>query len=80
MKRRFLKVFDLFHDPQFLRKFHGWATIIWFMLAFPICIFLSESIAVVVFISVYANVVGHWSSWQASRVEVKEDEKNGNDQ
>lgn len=74
MKERARKIFDLFHDPVFLTKFHGWATIVWFIAAFPICILLSESIAFIVFISVYAIVVGHWSSWQASRVEIKQDE------
>ena len=56
-------------DPAFMRRFNGWATVIWFALAIPICIFLKDSVPVLVFISVYANVVGHLSSWQASRVE-----------
>jgi hypothetical protein len=69
MKERARKIFDLFHDPKFLTKFHGWSTIAWFLLAFPICIWLSESIPLLVFISVYALVTSHWSAWQASRVE-----------
>jgi len=27
-----------------------------------------------VFVSIYANVAGHWSSWQAVKVEVKQEE------
>lgn len=60
-------------DPIFMRKFNGWATVIWFGLAFPICIFLSDSVPFLVFISVYAVVTGHLSAWQAARVEVNQD-------
>lgn len=62
-------------NPTFMRKFNGWATLIWFILAFPICIFLSESVAFLVFISVYAVVTGHLSAWQAARVEVKQEKE-----
>jgi hypothetical protein len=58
-----------------MRKINGWATIIWFIAAFPICIWLSESVPFLVFISVYAVVTGHLSTWQASRVEVLQQEQ-----
>lgn len=58
-------------DPVFIRAFHKWATIIWFVLAFPICIFLSQSIPFIVFISVYAVVVSHWAAYQASSAEIE---------
>lgn len=61
-------------DPAFMSQLHGWLTVIWFAAAFPIMAFLSESVQFLVFISVYAVVTGHWSSWQASRVEIKQDE------
>jgi hypothetical protein len=61
-------------DPAAMRKIHGWATLVWFAAAFPICIFLSSSIPFLVFISVYAVVIGHWSSYQAVRVEVRQEE------
>jgi hypothetical protein len=63
-------------DPTFMRKINGWATLIWFVAAFPICIFLSDSVPFLVFISVYAVVTGHLSSWQAARVEVRQEEEN----
>lgn len=63
------------NDPVFMRKVNGWAAIIWFVAAFPICIFLSTSVPFLVFISVYAVVTGHWSSWQAARVEVRQEEE-----
>ncbi len=62
-------------DPIVQRKLHGWLTIIWLIAAFPICIWLKDSVPFLVFVSVYAVVTGHWSSWQAARVEVKQDEQ-----
>jgi len=62
-------------DPQSMQKLHGWATILWFIAAFPIMWFWSDSVPLVVFLSVYAIVTGHWSSYQASRVEVKQDQE-----
>lgn len=60
-------------NPVAMRRFNGWATVIWFGAAFPICIYLSESVPFLVFISVYAVVTGHLSAWAAARVEVKQD-------
>ena len=60
-------------DPRTMRILHGWLTVIWFLAAFPIMFFWSENIKFLVFISVYAVVTGHWSSWQAARVEEKQD-------
>lgn len=57
------------------RKVNGWLTVIWFILAFPICIFLSKSVPFLVFISVYAVVTGHLSTWQAARVEVQQEKE-----
>lgn len=62
-------------DPVKFRKINGWLTVIWFFAAFPICIFLSNSVPFLVFISVYAVVTGHLSTWQASRVEVRQEEE-----
>lgn len=62
-------------DPRAMRIIHGWLTIIWFAAAFPIMLFWSENIQFLVFVSVYAVVTGHWSSWQAARVEEKQDQQ-----
>lgn len=72
----------LFGRPEFLASFHKWAA--WGWLAFGlygIAAFLrgwspnvADSIPVLFFISVYANLVGHWSSQQAAKVEIKQDE------
>lgn len=61
-------------DPAFMQRLHGWLTILWFLAAFPIMWFWSENLPFLVFVSVYAVVAGHWSSWQASRVEVKQED------
>lgn len=59
-------------DPVWMRKLNGWATVVWFVSAVPICLFLANSVPFLVFISVYAVVTGHLSTWQASRVEVEQ--------
>lgn len=65
-------------DPRAMQRIHGVLTLAWLAVGLlgllPIAAPFRESIAVLFFISVYANVAGHWSSWQASRVEVKQDE------
>src|SRR3954467_11841559 len=61
-------------DAQTMRVLHGWLTVLWFVAAIPICIYLYDSVPFLVFISVYAVVTGHWSSWQGAGVEEKQDE------
>jgi hypothetical protein len=43
-------------------------------MAIPAVLWWRDSLPFLVFVSVYANVAGHWSSWQASRIEVKAEE------
>lgn len=61
------------NDPAFMRKMNGWLAVIWFAAAIPICLWLSTSVPFLVFISVYAVVTGHWSTWQSAKVEEKQD-------
>jgi hypothetical protein len=70
----YMKVFALFGQPMFLKRFHGYATVFWLILAFPSMIWWNNSVAYLVGISVYAVVVGHWSSWQSASTEVKQDQ------
>lgn len=58
-------------DPKFAKKTHGIAGVAWLVISIPICIFLNSSIPLLVFISVYAIVVGHWSGWDAAGGEVE---------
>lgn len=62
-------------DPVFMRRVNGWLAVIWMAAAIPICIWLATSVPFLVFVSVYAVVTGHWSAWQAARVEVKQEEQ-----
>lgn len=62
---------DWLNDSQKLRRFHGYATVVWLGLVVPSVTVWRESIGWVVFMSVWANVAGHWSSWQAARAEQK---------
>lgn len=55
------------------RRINGWLTVIWFVAAIPICIFLANSVPFLVFVSVYAVVTGHLATWQAARVEVRQE-------
>lgn len=74
------RVLDWLADPVLLRRFHGWATLAWFFAAIPICIFLANSLAFVVWVSVYAVVIGHFSSWQAARAELAADDNHDPDE
>lgn len=58
-------------DPSFAKKTHGWLSVIWLVLAVPICIFLSSSVPFLVFISVYAVVASHWAGWDAAGGELE---------
>lgn len=79
-----MRVLSLFGRPEFLAKFHTIAGWLWFIfglvgvaefLLFGTDAILANSIPVLFFISVYANTVGHWSSQQAAKVEVKQDQE-----
>lgn len=70
-----MRIFALFGRPEFLRGFHGYATLTWFVISFPLAYFLGSSVVFVTFLSLYAIVTGHWSAWQASRVEVVQAEQ-----
>lgn len=69
-----MKVFALFGRPEFLRAFHGWMTVVWFLASPYLAVRLGSSVVFVTFLSLYAIVTGHFSSWQAARTEVLQDE------
>ena len=58
-------------NPTVLQIFHGIMTLLWFCLI-PITVFtnLKTSLLWIALMSVYANFIGHFSSWQAARAEV----------
>lgn len=67
---------SLLSDPTRFRKINGWLTLFWLFAAFPIVIFLANSVPFLVFVSVYAVVTGHLSTWQAARVEERQEKDN----
>jgi hypothetical protein len=68
-------------SPEFMQKVNGWLVIFW-LANFPpvIAVYIfapgawkEGSILYLALVSIYANVAGHWSAWQAARVEVKQE-------
>lgn len=65
-------------SPRGLQRIHGWLTLLWLLAAVPVLVTsLKDSVPLLVFISIYANVAGHFASWQAARVEVRQEEQEG---
>lgn len=56
-------------DASHLRRLHLVLMVIWALLAVPTLLFWTNSVPFLVFVSLYANFVGHFSSWQAARSE-----------
>ncbi|MEO6532743.1 MAG: hypothetical protein ABIO06_04105 [Pseudolysinimonas sp.] len=63
-------------DPVFMRRVNGWLTIFW-ILMIPLSFAMGwlNSVVFVSALSLWALVSGHWSAWQAARVEVKQEEE-----
>jgi hypothetical protein len=57
-----------------MRSLNGWLTIFW-ILMIPVSILTGwiSSVTYVACLSLWALVSGHWSAWQAARVEVKQE-------
>jgi hypothetical protein len=63
-------------DPVFMRRVNGWLTIFWIaMIPISIATHWINSVTYVAALSLWALVSGHWSAWQAARVEVFEQEE-----
>ncbi|GGK07971.1 hypothetical protein GCM10010123_42420 [Pilimelia anulata] len=63
-------------DPVFMRRINGWLTVFWIIMI-PISLAAGwlDSVVYVSALSLWALVSGHWSAWQAARVEVKQEEE-----
>jgi hypothetical protein len=58
-------------DPVFMRRVNGWLTIFWIvMIPVSLATHWVTSVVYVSALSLWALVSGHWSAWQAARVEV----------
>ena len=60
-------------DPIFMRRVNGWLTLFWLVMI-PLSLALGwvHSVVYVSALSLWALVSGHWSAWQAARVEVNQ--------
>ena len=58
-------------DPVFMRRVNGWLTIFWLVMI-PVSLATGwvNSVVYISALSLWALVSGHWSAWQAARVEV----------
>src|SRR5690349_19102069 len=62
-------------DPVFMRRVNGWLTIFWIvMIPISLALHWVSSVVYVSALSLWALVSGHWSAWQAARVEVNQAE------
>src|SRR3989475_6173363 len=63
-------------DPVFMRRVNGWLTIFWIVMI-PVSVITHwvSSVTYVAALSLWALVSGHWSAWQAARVEVKQEKE-----
>jgi hypothetical protein len=61
-------------DPVFMRRVNGWLALFWIAMI-PISLETGwvKSVVYVSALSLWALVSGHWSAWQAARVEVNQD-------
>ena len=58
-------------DPVFMRRVNGWLTMFWLaMIPISYAMGWLNSVVYVSALSLWALVSGHWSAWQAARVEV----------
>ena len=63
-------------DPVFMRRVNGWFTMFWLAMI-PISYTMGwlNSVVYVSALSLWALVSGHWSAWQAARVEVAQEKE-----
>lgn len=58
-------------DPVWMRRLNGWLTLFWIgMIPISVITGWVHSVTYISALSLWALVSGHWSAWQAARVEV----------
>ncbi len=63
-------------DPVFMRRVNGWLTMFWVaMIPVSFAMGWLNSVVYVSALSLWALVSGHWSAWQAARVEVAQQQE-----
>jgi len=66
---------DRITTPQIMMRFHLALTGVWTLLIIPTLLWWSTSILWILLISLYANIIGHFSAWQVVRAEMAIKEK-----
>lgn len=66
-----MKLRKLLTDPKFIKTINGWFVILWATLVVPTLLFWSRSVLWVALLSIWANLVSHYTAWLAARVEVR---------
>lgn len=63
-------------SPVLMRRLNGWLTIFWIAMI-PVSLVTGwiNSVTYVAALSLWALVSGHWSAWQAARVEVAQEKE-----
>jgi hypothetical protein len=54
---------------------HLLLTAFWVVFTIPVLLWWRDSIVLILIISIYANVVGHWSAYEAARAKEVQDDK-----
>jgi hypothetical protein len=63
-------------NPVVMRRVNGWLTVLWIVMI-PVSVITGwiSSVTYVAALSLWALVSGHWSAWQAARVEVRQEQQ-----
>ena len=63
-------------DLVFMRRLNGWLTLFWVaMIPVSLAMGWLKSVTYVSALSLWALVSGHWSTWQAARIEVTQQQE-----
>ncbi|HVX57449.1 MAG TPA: hypothetical protein VHA37_06990 [Candidatus Saccharimonadales bacterium] len=67
-------------DAKFMRRVNGWLAVFWIVMI-PVSLYFGwlKSVTFVSALSLWALVSGHWSAWQAARVEVEQQKEERRD-
>lgn len=67
-------------DPKLFKKINGWMTVFWLVMV-PVSTVLGwlSLVEYISALSIYAIVTGHLSTWQAARVEVRQEKQENGD-
>ena len=60
--------------PRVIRTINLWLTVFWLILIAPTLIWWRNSILWVAVLSIWANVVSHYTAYLSARVEVREED------